>query len=75
LGGLLWGGGMSLLGFMIGNRIPGLDHYLEKAILAVMLISILAAIGHLLKDPKTRNLLTAKLKNIFSKIFLNKRID
>lgn len=75
VGGILWGGGMSLLGYAIGGRIPGLDHYIELVIIGVMVVSILLAFAHLLKDPKTRIMIWSGLKSNLGKVFLNKRVD
>lgn len=75
IGGILWGGGMSLLGYTIGGRIPHLDKYIELVIFGVMAISLLLAFGHILKDKKTRALLIAAIKSALRKINLNKKID
>ncbi len=74
IGGILWGGGMSLLGYTIGGRIPHLDKYIELVIFGVMAISLLLAFGHILKDKKTRALLVTAIKSGLRKISLNKRI-
>lgn len=74
VGGLLWGAGMPLLGYFVGNRIPGLDKYIEYVILGVVALSILLALGHLLKDVKTRGLLAEKIRNGLRSVFLNKRV-
>lgn len=71
VGGVLWGGGMSILGYSIGSRIPHLDKYIDYVIIGVMVASIGLALGHVLKDKKTRGLLIAKLKNILRKLLLN----
>jgi membrane-associated protein len=75
IGGILWGGGMSLLGYTIGGRIPHLDKYIELVIFGVMAISLLLAFGHILKDKKTRALLITAIKSALRKINLNKKID
>lgn len=75
VGGILWGGGMSLLGYFVGGRIPGLDHYIEKVIIGVMVLSIALAFGHLLKDPKTRSMMWHGIRANLGKLFLNKRVD
>ncbi|MCA9344784.1 VTT domain-containing protein, partial [Candidatus Saccharibacteria bacterium] len=43
VGGILWTGGLSILGYFIGNRIPHLDKYIELVIIGVMVVSILLA--------------------------------
>lgn len=75
IGGVLWGGGMSVLGYAIGGRIPHLDHYIEKVIIGVMLLSLLLAFAHILKDPKTRAMMWSGLRSNLGKIFLNKKVD
>ncbi len=62
IGGILWGAGMPLLGYYVGNQIPGLDKYMELVILGVVAISIVIAVGHILKDKTTRERLHAKAK-------------
>ena len=74
IGGTLWGGGMSLLGYTIGGKIPHLDKYIELVIFGVMAVSLLLAFGHILKDKKTRALLVASIKSGLRKISLNKRV-
>lgn len=74
-GGLLWGAGMPLLGYFIGSKIPHLDKYIEIAILGVVVLSILLAFAHLLKDKKTRAMVIDGIKSNLSKVFLNKRVD
>ena len=75
IGGLLWGAGMPLLGYFIGGKIPHLDNYIERVIIGVMLLSLLLAFAHILKDPKTRALIAANVRTNIRKIFLNKRVD
>lgn len=75
VGAFLWCGGMSALGYFIGGRIPNLDHYIEKVIIGVMLLSIGLALVHILKDPKTRAMMLTGAKSKLSKIFLNKKVD
>jgi len=74
VGGVLWGAGMPLLGYFVGNRIPGLDKYIEYVLIAVVGLSFLFAFGHLLKDAKTRKAIFQAIKDMFSKLSLNKKI-
>lgn len=75
IGGIVWGAGMPLLGYFVGNRIPGLDKYIEIVILGVVVLSLLLAFAHILKEERTRILLWGKIKDLTSKVFLNKRIE
>ncbi len=72
IGGLLWGAGMPLLGYFIGNRIPGLDKYIELVIVGVVIASLLLALSHVLKDGRTRQLLWQRFINFVRKIMLGK---
>lgn len=75
IGGLLWGGGMSILGYAIGGRIPHLDHYIEKVIIGVMLLSLLLALGHVLKDQKVRSMIWIRLRSTMRKLSLGKKAN
>lgn len=54
LGSLLWGVGVTLAGYYIGSRIPGIEHYLEPVILGVILISIAPSLYHILREERAR---------------------
>lgn len=75
IGGVLWGAGLPILGYVIGGRIPHLDKYIEVVIIGVMVLSLVLAFAHLLKDKRTRQMLAAGIKTNVSKIFLNKKVD
>lgn len=72
IGGITWGAGMPLLGYFLGKRIPGLDKYMEIVILGVVVISIVAAVGHILRDQKTRQSLKAHLHTHAKRILRKK---
>jgi len=73
-GGLLWGVGMSLAGFFLGNTIPGIDHYLLPIILLIILISYMPFMIHLIKNQKERNKLQSFLKKSWKKLINKKEI-
>ena len=41
IGGFLWGAGITLLGYFLGQHIPNIDTYLLPIILAIIIISVL----------------------------------
>lgn len=47
IGGVLWGGGMSLTGYILGSIIPGVDRYLLPIVIVIILISFIPALSHL----------------------------
>ncbi len=52
LGGLVWTSGLSMLGFVLGNVIPDVDKYLLPITIAIVVISIIPSLLHLLPDRK-----------------------
>ena len=52
LGGLVWTSGLSILGFVLGNVIPDVDKYLLPITIAIVVISIIPSLLHLLPDRK-----------------------
>jgi len=54
IGGLLWGLGIPLLGYFLGQQIPDIDAYLLPIILVIILISILpTGFSYIYKKLKT----------------------
>jgi membrane-associated protein len=58
LGGILWGGGLTLLGYLFGSRIPNIDHYVLPVVLAATILSFGPMLYHLgrsyLESKKTK---------------------
>jgi membrane-associated protein len=75
VGGVLWGGSITLLGYWLGQRLPWLEDYIEPVILGILGLSIALALIHLFKEKETRDLLMAKLKLTIRNLTLNKRVD
>ena len=53
VGGLLWATGVSVLGYVLGNTVPNIDHYLLPIIAGIILLSILPPIVHYLRERKS----------------------
>ncbi len=70
VGGIVWGAGMPLLGYYLGSRIPGLDHYIEYVLIGVVVLSVTLSCAHLLKDKETRRIIWQKIKR---DVLLNKK--
>lgn len=49
LGGIIWAGGITLLGYFLGTEIPGVEHYIVPSVLVIIIISILPGVFHFLK--------------------------
>lgn len=54
LSALLWGLGIPLVGYFLGSRIPGIDHYLLPIVAGIILVSVSPGIYHILKDHESR---------------------
>lgn len=74
-GGVLWGGGMTLLGYFIGNRIPHLDQYIELVIFGVVFGSLALSITHILAKKQSRQALFGGLKSGFRKVVAGKNAE
>lgn len=47
VGGVLWGAGVTLLGYFLGSAIPSVDHYLLPVIALILVISVLPSAYHM----------------------------
>lgn len=68
IGGIIWATSLPLLGYFVGSKIPKIGDYLEYAIMAVVVISLLPAIYHIAISKKSRRLLIKKIKTLFQNI-------
>lgn len=64
IGGLLWGGGVTLLGYFLGNVIPDVDKYLLSIILGIIFFSVAPPVYHILKEPKHRKQIFESIKKV-----------
>ena len=72
-GGVFWGMGVIILGYLVGQRIPDVDKYIMPTIAAVTLLTFGPALFHLFKEPKNRLYILNKLRLAKQNIFLNRR--
>ncbi len=62
MGALIWGVGVTLLGYYIGGLVPDIDKYLPPAVGLATIITFTPPLLHILRDPRTRGLLAEKLR-------------
>lgn len=55
IGGIIWGVGIPVLGYYLGNSIPNIDRYLLPFIIIVVATSALPTLLHLLRNKKHRD--------------------
>jgi membrane-associated protein len=62
IGGLLWGVGVTLAGYYLGQAIPGIDRYFLVVVAAVILVSALPASLYIAKEygPSIRRLVSER---------------
>jgi membrane-associated protein len=63
VGGLVWGGGMTLLGYLFGAKIPHVTKYVVPIFVLANIVTWAPVALHLLKDPITRAKLVANLRS------------
>jgi membrane-associated protein len=69
IGDIAWAASITLLGYYVGSRIPGVEHYIEPVLLGIILITLLPTLYHALKDPKIRaKLLRSRIKRHESRV-------
>lgn len=75
VGGILWGGGVTLLGYYVGSKLPWTEDYIGIIILGVVIVSVFGSVGHILKEKENRAIISQRIKKALSSILLNKKID
>jgi membrane-associated protein len=60
IGDIAWAVIVTLLGYYVGSRIPGIEKYIEPALAIIVLSFLIPTFYHLLKDPKIRARLQRK---------------
>ncbi|MEK7099329.1 MAG: VTT domain-containing protein [Patescibacteria group bacterium] len=50
IGGLIWAVGLTLLGYILGSNIPGIDRYIIPIILFIVIISSLPPLFHIIRE-------------------------
>ncbi|MDB5166825.1 MAG: conserved rane protein of unknown function [Candidatus Saccharibacteria bacterium] len=60
IGDIAWAVSVTSLGYYIGSRIPGVEHYIEPLLIAIILIFLLPTLFHAFRDPKIREAIRAR---------------
>lgn len=68
LGGALWLGGLTLLGFFLGNAIPNVDRYLIPIIFLIITVSLSPGFIVIMRDKQLRKKIAEILYFLFKKI-------
>ncbi len=62
IGDTAWTVAMVLLGYFVGSRIPGVEKLIDPLLIAIVVIFLAPTLWHVLRDPKIRAAVTAKLR-------------
>lgn len=54
IGIIAWATSVTLLGYFVGSRIPGIEKIIEPVLVAIIVAFLAPTVYHLLKDPKIR---------------------
>jgi membrane-associated protein len=54
IGDIAWTLSVTLLGYFVGSRIPGIEKYIEPVLIIVVLAFLAPTLYHVLKDPRIR---------------------
>ena len=73
VGALLWGAGVTMLGYAIGSTAPGIDGYLFAAVIIVAHGFLFFIVYQLLKTPETRKQLKQSIKEEYHHFFKRKK--
>ena len=78
-GAVMWCIGVTMMGYLLGSKIPNIDSFLLPAVGVAMALSFGPASWHVLKDAETRSKITSSTKTQVRRILriigLNKNID
>lgn len=62
IGDIAWTLIITLLGYYVGSRIPGIEKYIEPLLLGVVVIFLAPTLYHVFKDPKIRASLKDRIR-------------
>ncbi len=64
IGDIVWAISVTLFGYFVGSKIPGIQNYIEPLLLGIVAVTLVPTIYHALKDPKIRAKLFSKFRKI-----------
>lgn len=69
LGAIVWGVGVTMLGYAIGSSVPNIDHYIIPLLIIVLFVMYSIIMWHILKDSHRREHFWTGLKSDMRYIF------
>jgi membrane-associated protein len=62
IGDIAWTLTITLLGYFVGSRIPGIEKIIDPLLVCVVIIFLTPTVWHVLRDPKIRGAITSKFR-------------
>lgn len=62
IGDIAWTLAITLLGYYVGSRIPGIEKLIDPLLIAIVIIFVTPTLVHVLRDPKLRGAVKAAAK-------------
>ena len=62
IGDISWAALVTLSGYFIGSRIPGIENFLEPIMILIVVVFLGPTLYHLARDPKIRAAITKRFK-------------
>ncbi len=62
IGDIAWTLLVTLLGYFVGSRIPGVEHYIEPVLIGIILLFLLPTLIHVARDPRLRQMVVRRPK-------------
>jgi membrane-associated protein len=62
IGDIAWTVSVTLSGYFIGSRIPGVEHYIEPVLIGIVLLFLGPTLFHMFRDPRMRDLILRRKK-------------
>lgn len=63
VGDIVWAFSVTLLGYFVGSRIPGIEKLIEPVLIVIVLVFLAPTLYHVFKDPKIRAALLRRRKS------------
>jgi membrane-associated protein len=60
IGDIAWAITLTLVGYYIGSRIPGIEKYIDPLLVVIVLVFLGPTLWHILRDPKIRGAIRSK---------------
>lgn len=60
IGNIAWATSITLLGYFVASKIPGIEKYVEPLLICIVLATLVPTAYHAFKDPKIRASIAAK---------------